>query len=131
MSILKGRKIDFYLSAFAALISVVLGVLILIMGGSATAATVTIHIPLLLFFGAGLFGVSIWVDCDFLTLLETLIYILAFAFTISYSINVVVDQINAIQYSGGKFSSVLVYLILSCVAIGFSIVACFTKERVK
>lgn len=126
---LKKKGADFYLMLVAALASVVCGVLVLLWGGFATAATVTVQIPILLFIGAAVFIVSVWFDLDFMPVLEGAFYVLAFAFILSYSINVIVDQINAIQNSGGDFASCLTYLILSVGSILLTIVACFCKKQ--
>lgn len=126
---LKKKGADFYLMLVAAAASVVCGVLVLLWGGFATAATVTVQIPILLFIGAAVFIVSVWFDLDFMPVLEGAFYVLAFAFILSYSINVIVDQINAIQYSGGDFTSCLTYLILSVGSILLTIVACFCKKQ--
>lgn len=76
-------------------------------------------VGMLLSFAAFFFRFNFW------QLIPTLFYSLAFGSVINGGAAVIMDKINNVVYSGGDFTSVVIYLVLLGVACVLSIVACF------
>jgi len=125
---LKIGKVSMILTGVAAVLSIVTAVL-----GSTQNALVqntSFSLPLILSLAAAvvLIVVSFFVSFDVLPLLISAVLSLAFGLLVKGGAEVVNDHNLNIQFSGGNFSQVLVYLILLGLAVVLAIVNCFVAR---
>ncbi len=72
---------------------------------------------------------SFFLDQSYLPLISSLIVAFAFGIVIYYSLPIFADKFNNLNFQNGEFSAVLLYCILSGIALLFSIIPCFDNKK--
>ncbi len=72
---------------------------------------------------------SFFLDQSYLPLISALIVAFAFGIVIYYSLPIFADKFNNLNFQNGEFSAVLLYSILSGIALLFSIIPSFDNKK--
>lgn len=131
MKILKNKGIGFYLNAVATILALVVLILGISQKGLArnTSFGASIIIPIAL--GIVVFILSIFFNYGFMPLILSISLIVAFGFVINQGAEVINDKMLNIEFSGGNFAQVLIYLIGLGIAVILTIVVCFLPDQFK
>jgi hypothetical protein len=113
-------------------VAAVLAIITAILGMSHTAmlmsTSFTADIFVFLFIGAAVSVSTMFLKFDFIPVISSVFYSVAFAFVVVHGAQVIMDKINNITFSGGNADQVISYVVLLVITIVISVVACFISD---
>lgn len=128
MSVLFKRSYLAYGNLIAALLCLIVAILGPITKGF--AAHTFAPMALILLIVAVLASIaSFFLNQSYLPLISALIVSIAFGVVIYYSLPIFADKFNDLNFQNGEYSQVLLYSILSGIAVIFSIIPCFDEKK--